>query len=170
MPPQAPPKWRLCEYILPALGLKYCCSMGKFRWCKIVWNCLGTLFCGFNFRTFPHAACMILLSQLPCPVKSSQLYSVVSNQSANFCTMGKVPVIHVIWYLTLNTTVKIRVRGWLFRRIVYHSVPGKRSWALKHNLQFWPAWVLTRDQNFIRLYRSCYSGPLKCSTWALTRE
>ena len=22
----------------------------------------------------------------------------------------------------------------------------------------------------IRLYRSCYSGPLKCGTWALTRE
>jgi hypothetical protein len=49
------------------------------------------------------------------------------------------------------------------------SVPGKRPWALKHDLQFWPAWALTRDQNPIRLYRCCYSDPLKCGTWALTQ-
>ena len=29
---------------------------------------------------------------------------------------------------------------------------------------------VTRDQNSIRLYRSCYSDPLKCGTWMLTRE
>ena len=34
----------------------------------------------------------------------------------------------------------------------YHSIPYKLPWAL------------TRDKNSIRLYRSCYSGPLKCST------
>ena len=51
-----------------------------------------------------------------------------------------------------------------------HSVPGKRPWALKHNSRFWPTWVLTQDQNPIHLYRSCYSGPLKCDTWALTRK
>ena len=39
-------------------------------------------------------------------------------------------------------------------------------WALKYNLRFWPAWALTQDQKPIRLYRSCYSGPLKCATWA----
>ena len=55
---------------------------------------------------------------------------------------------------------------------LYCSVPGKRPWALKHNSQFWSAWALTQDQNSIRLYRSCYSGPLKCGTctWALTWE
>ena len=52
----------------------------------------------------------------------------------------------------------------------YRSVPRKRPWALKRNSRFWPAWVLTRDQNFIHLYRSSYSGPLKCGTGALTRE
>ena len=52
----------------------------------------------------------------------------------------------------------------------YLSVPGKRPWALKHNSQFWPAWALTREQNSVHLYRSCYSGPLKYSTWVLTRE
>ena len=31
-----------------------------------------------------------------------------------------------------------------------------------YNSQFWAAWALTRDQNSIRLYRSCYSGPMKC--------
>ena len=41
---------------------------------------------------------------------------------------------------------------------------------LKHNSQFWPTWALTWDQNPICLYRSCYSGPLKCSTWVLTQE
>ena len=30
--------------------------------------------------------------------------------------------------------------------------------------------MLTWAINYIRLYRSCYSGPLKCSTWALTCE
>ena len=52
----------------------------------------------------------------------------------------------------------------------YCSVPGKLSWMLKHISRFWLAWAPTRDQNFIRLYRSCYSGPLKCGTWALTQE
>jgi hypothetical protein len=52
----------------------------------------------------------------------------------------------------------------------YRSVTGKRPWALKHYSRFWPAWALTWDQNPIRLYRSCYSDPLKCGTWALTRE
>ena len=52
--------------------------------------------------------------------------------------------------------------------IIYHSVPE----ALKPHLRFWPTWVLTREQNSIHLYRSCYSGPLKCGTWtwALTRD
>ena len=53
---------------------------------------------------------------------------------------------------------------------VYRSVPGKHPWALKHNSRFWTAWALTRDQTSICLYRSCYSGPFKCGTWALTRE
>ena len=52
----------------------------------------------------------------------------------------------------------------------YRSVLGKRPWALKHNSQFCPTWALTRDQNSIRLYRSCYIDPLKWGTWALTRE
>ena len=30
--------------------------------------------------------------------------------------------------------------------------------------------LLTRDQNSISLYRSCYSGPLKCGTWVLARD
>ena len=50
---------------------------------------------------------------------------------------------------------------------MYRSVPGK---CPKHTSQFWPARALTRDQNPIRLYRSCYKGPLKCGTWALTPE
>ena len=53
---------------------------------------------------------------------------------------------------------------------MYSSVPGKCSWALNIPRDFWPAWALTWDQNSIRLYTSCYSGPLKCGTWALTRE
>ena len=53
---------------------------------------------------------------------------------------------------------------------LYRSIPGKHPWALKRNSWFWAAWALTRDQNSIRLYRSCYSGPLKCSTWVLTWE
>ena len=53
---------------------------------------------------------------------------------------------------------------------IYRSVPGKCPWALKHNLQFWPAWALTRDINSICLYGSCNSDPLKFGTWALTRE
>ena len=52
----------------------------------------------------------------------------------------------------------------------YHSVPGKRPWALKHNSRFWPTWALTRDINSICLYGSCNSDPLKFGTWALTRE
>ena len=50
---------------------------------------------------------------------------------------------------------------------VYCSVPGKCP-ALKHNSRFWPAWALTRDQNSMHLYRSCYIDPLKWGTWALT--
>ena len=61
----------------------------------------------------------------------------------------------------LKSTVQVRY---------YRSVPGKCPWALKHNSQFWPAWVLTRDQNSIRLYRNCYIYPLKWGTWALTPE
>ena len=40
----------------------------------------------------------------------------------------------------------------------YHSVSGKRPWALKHkhNSRFQPAWALSRDINCIRLYGSCY--------------
>ena len=45
---------------------------------------------------------------------------------------------------------------------------SKHPWVLKRNLRFWPAWALTWYQNSIRLYRSCYSGHLKCDTWALT--
>ena len=41
---------------------------------------------------------------------------------------------------------------------------------LKHNSRFWPTWALTWDQNPIRLYRSCYSGSLKCGAWVLTQE
>ena len=55
-------------------------------------------------------------------------------------------------------------------RSKYRSVPGKRPWALKHNLRFQPAWALTRDINSICLYGSCNSDPLKFGTWALTRE
>ena len=54
--------------------------------------------------------------------------------------------------------------------VIYRSVLGKRPWALKHNLHFWPAWALTRDINSICLYGSCNSDPLKFGTWALTRE
>ena len=50
---------------------------------------------------------------------------------------------------------------------IYYIVPGKHPWVLKHNSQFWPAWALTRDQNPICLYKSCYSGPMKCGTWVL---
>ena len=53
---------------------------------------------------------------------------------------------------------------------MYHNVPGKCPWALQHNLRFWPARALTRDKNFICLYRSCYIEPLKWGTWALTQE
>ena len=60
--------------------------------------------------------------------------------------------------------------GMHLRKKYYHSVLGKHPWALKYNSRYWPAWALTQDQNPIRLYRSCYSGPLKCSAWALTRE
>ena len=52
----------------------------------------------------------------------------------------------------------------------YCSVPGKRPWALKHTLLFWPAWALTRDKNSIRLYRSCYIDSLKCGAWAFTQK
>ena len=54
---------------------------------------------------------------------------------------------------------------------MYHSVPGKHPWALKHNSRFRPAWALTRDINSICLYGSCNSDPsLKFGTWALTQE
>ena len=52
----------------------------------------------------------------------------------------------------------------------YRSVLSKHPWTLKHNSLFWPAWAPARDQNPIHLYRSCYSGPLKYGTWALTQE
>ena len=41
-----------------------------------------------------------------------------------------------------------------------------------HNNNSWflAAWALTQGQNSICLYRSCYSVPLKCGSWALTRE
>ena len=42
--------------------------------------------------------------------------------------------------------------------------------TLKHNLLFWPTWVLTQDIISMRLYRSCYIDPLKCTTWAHIRE
>ena len=54
--------------------------------------------------------------------------------------------------------------------LTYHSVLGKRPWALKYTLRFWPAWVLTWDIISIRLYRSCYIDPLKWGTWALVRD
>ena len=66
--------------------------------------------------------------------------------------------------------------GWLGTRLPAHmcsphsSVLGECLWALKCNLRFWPTWVLTQDQNSIRLYGSCCSGPLKWGTWVLTRE
>ena len=37
---------------------------------------------------------------------------------------------------------------------MYHSVPGKCPWALKHILWFRPTWVLTQDINCIHLYGS----------------
>ena len=58
----------------------------------------------------------------------------------------------------------------MYTHTIRHSVPGKHPWVLKHNSQFWPAWALTGSINCICLYRSCYMDPLKCGTWALTRE
>ena len=52
----------------------------------------------------------------------------------------------------------------------YRSVPGKCPWGLEYTSQFWPVWALTRDIISIRLYISCYTDPLECGTWALTRE
>ena len=46
----------------------------------------------------------------------------------------------------------------------YCSVPSKHPWALKHNLQFQPAWALTWDINCIHLYGSCYTDPVKFGT------
>jgi hypothetical protein len=48
---------------------------------------------------------------------------------------------------------------------IYRNVPGKRPWALKHNLQSWPR----RYISSIHLYRSCYINPLKWE-WALSRD
>ena len=50
---------------------------------------------------------------------------------------------------------------------MYHSVPGKRPWVLKHIGPH--GCMLTRDIASIRLYRSCYIDPLKCATWALAQ-
>ena len=59
---------------------------------------------------------------------------------------------------------KIIKLKWYLAQYTYRSVLGKRPWALM------PACVLTQDQNPIHLHRSCYSGPLKCGTQALTRD
>jgi hypothetical protein len=53
--------------------------------------------------------------------------------------------------------------------------PGKRTLALKPNSRFWCAWALTRDINYIRLYRSCYYiDPMKSGLitqeWVLARD
>ena len=57
--------------------------------------------------------------------------------------------------------------------LYYCGVPNKRPWALKHYSQFSPSWTLTQDINYcilVCLYRNCYIDPLKCGTWALTRD
>ena len=59
---------------------------------------------------------------------------------------------------------------YMYSKSTYRSIPSKYMypWALKHNLQFWPAWVLTWDHNrILRSCRSCYSGPLKYGTLVL---
>ena len=42
----------------------------------------------------------------------------------------------------------------------------------KHDLLFWPTWVLSWDVNSIIfiVYRSCYIDPFKFGTWALAWE
>ena len=49
---------------------------------------------------------------------------------------------------------------------IYHSVPGKAHGRLNVTCDFGPG----LGSISIRLYKSCYSGPLKCSTWALARD
>ena len=56
---------------------------------------------------------------------------------------------------------------------VYHSVPGKHPWALKHSLQFWPAWALTQDTSSIYICIEAVIDPLKralTQEWALARD
>ena len=35
----------------------------------------------------------------------------------------------------------------------HRSVPGKCPWVLKHNLRFWPAWMLTQDINSMFVWK-----------------
>ena len=74
-------------------------------------------------------------------------------------------------YISAKDTGSVYVHTNMYILIMYHrvstvvyiylSVPGKRPWALKHNLRFWPAWALTRDINSVCLYGSCNSDPLE---------
>ena len=85
--------------------------------------------------------------------------------------------------------IRLQYKGswawWNFHPVkifTYRSVLGKRPWAVNHKPWFWlvswtrplppQCWMycITWDITSIRLYRSCYIDPLKCGTWALTRE
>ena len=68
--------------------------------------------------------------------------------------------------ILVTCTWRILMCGQPLLICMYHSVPGKHP----HTSQCWPAWALTWDRIFIRLYRSCYIDLLKWGIWALTQK
>ena len=79
--------------------------------------------------------------------------------TCNFCS----------WICEISFSTSATLISWVrkcereYNNNYYCSVPGKHSWALKHNSLFRPAWVLIRDINCIHLYGSSYTDPLKLS-------
>ena len=54
-------------------------------------------------------------------------------------------------YLPRATVANVGVVPTATPTFYYHSVPGKRPWALKRNSRFWPVLALTRDINPLTL-------------------
>ena len=76
----------------------------------------------------------------------------------------------IIFYAWNNswhyTSIKKRMNGISEPSLLIESLVSRVSTHGRLNITRY-LWVLTQDQNSVHLYRSCYSGPLKCGTWVL---
>ena len=90
--------------------------------------------------------------QCPCGLVTAQVEYDAQTGKTGQVRFESVPA----FAFTVDQTIQVGEYMYMYMHIIsrvstsaiqkYHSVLGKRPWALKHNSRFWPTWTPTWDR------------------------